>query len=765
MFCPRIAKMLIAGCLYAEHEPTSIPTITLPCTLAKKQAQRGAKRLHQPGNILTGHRLGGTVMLAGLGLFFFTVTRLILMVMGRGEAELTGLGWAGILFSGLANDLVVVVYATLPLTLWLALIPQRLFACRWHRRAMTGIIFLSLSAQLFLLLAECVFWGEFATRFNFIAVDYLVYTTEVLTNIWESYPIPWLLAFVLTVAALLTWGIQRSGMLTAWQNSAMDRQVRWSAAAAHLAASILLAFTFNTQIVIPRNDNSCNAELAGNGILSLWAAFWQNELDYNRFYLKMPLADVDQRLRRNLSEPNTTFISDEPLDIRRNIVNPGPEKMWNVVVIVEESLSASFTGCLGDRALTPNFDRLASEGLLLTRCFATGTRTVRGLEAVTLSLPPTPGQSMLRRPNNADLFSLGSLFRERGYTTTFVYGGYGRFDNMNAFYAANGCNILDRSSPDATPQNFSTAWGVCDGDMFQWALQSADADHAAGRRFHQLIMTTSNHRPYTFPEGTIAAPQKRRSSAVLYSDYALGAYINEAANRDWFANTLFVIVADHCHSTAGRQKLPLEKYHIPLLFYAPGLIPARSQDTVCSQIDVAPTIFGLLGWSYESQFFGRDLLNLPAGRGRAPLGTFQTLGLLVEETNTLTLLEPMRKLSCEKWALTAPFSLLEAETKNDPADCIALYQSASLRHQLGLDCLHTVKPYHQMLAQGVNCLLPAKGKPMTASGPKMEDLVARRWSPHLLPQKGGCRPADRTNLIHTDSKSKILQLFNRKEKP
>ncbi len=667
----------------------------------KKQESSSGRCLRRLGNSLTGHRLGGTVILAALGLLSFTVTRLILMVLARGEVELAGLGWAGILFSGLVNDLVVMVYVTLPLTLWLAALPQSLFACRWHRRAMTGIFFLSLSVQIFLLLTECVFWGEFATRFNFIAIDYLVYTTEVLTNIWESYPIPWILAFVITAAALLTWGMKRSGMLTAWQNSATGWQARLPAACVHVAAVAILAFFFNNQVVILQNDNSFNAELSGNGLRSLWVAFCQNELDYNRFYLKMPLEEIGSRLRRNLSEPNSTFISDEALDIRRKIINRGPEKKWNVVVIVEESFSACFTGCLGGKNLTPNFDRLAGEGLLLTRCFATGTRTVRGLEAVTLSLPPTPGQSMLRRPGNADLFSLGSLFRKRGYTTTFVYGGYGRFDNMNAFYSANGYKILDRSSPDATPQNFSTAWGVCDGDMFQWALRSADADHASGRFFHQLIVTTSNHRPYTFPDGTIAAPQKHRSSAVRYSDYALGAYIDAAASRDWFANTLFVIVADHCHSTSGRQKLPLDKYHIPLLFYAPGRIPARSLDIVCSQIDVAPTIFGLLGWSYESQFFGYDLLNLPADWGRAPLGTFQTLGLLVAETGNLTLLDPVRKLSCEKWALTAPFSLLEAETKNDPADCIALYQGASLRHKLGLDRLYPVKLLQALVQGGI----------------------------------------------------------------
>ncbi|MFA6930351.1 MAG: LTA synthase family protein [Lentisphaeria bacterium] len=684
MTCSKMVKILVVSWLCAEnnsdYEPATKNSVKNLQVFFPRHGKGAGRRLW---DVLTGHRFGGSVILAILGLLCFSLTRFILLILSRADAELSGFGLAGILFYGLINDLVVSAYATLPLTLWLALIPQRFFERRGQRRTMMALIFLVLSGMLFLMLAECVFWGEFASRFNFIAIDYLIYTTEVLTNIWESYPIFWLLAAIFATAAILAWGMQRSGILKLWLASSTGCTTRWSVAVIHVVAVVFLAFAFNNQTAIPQS-NPCNVELARNGIHSLFAAYSQNELDYSRFYLKIPLQEIGLRLRRNLSEPNTTFVNDEALDIRRNIVAIGPEQKRNVVIIVEESLSASFTGCLGGKELTPNLDRLAREGLLFSRCFATGTRTVRGLEAVTLSMPPTPGQSIVRRPDNGDLFSLGKLFRSRGYVNTFVYGGYGRFDNMNSFFSSNGYSILDRSSPQAEPQSFATAWGVCDGDMFQWALRAADLDHANGQPFHQLIMTTSNHRPYTFPEDDIDAPQKRRFSAVLYSDQALGAYLAAASSKDWFANTLFIVVADHCHSTSGRQKLPIGKYHIPLVFYAPKWLPPRTMDTICSQIDVAPTLCGLLGWSYQSQFYGHNVLNLPENRGQAPLGTFQTLGLLAA-TGTLTLLDPMRKLSGETWSLTLPFSLLDAKANTDPADCIALYQSATRRHQLGLD--------------------------------------------------------------------------------
>lgn len=631
-------------------------------------------------NTLTGHRLGGVCILTALALASFFLTRIVLLCQSQNYTNMGGFHMVDIFLFGLLNDLVVSLYATIPLTLWLALIPQTIFVRRKHQKMMTAVLFATMAGLISLMVAEIVFWDEFTARFNFIAIDYLIYTTEVLNNIWQSYPVAWMLTAVLVTAAGITGIFCRHGMLTPWLTAKTGWKTRWTAASLQITAVLLFAFFFDNQTAIPET-NPCNAELARNGIHSLFAAYRHNELDYRQFYVTMPTDEIGKRLRRILAEPNATFVSDTPFDIRRHISASGPELACNVVVIVEESLSASFTSCLGGKKLTPNLDQLASQGMLFTKCFATGTRTVRGLEAIALSMPPTPGQSIVRRPHNGNLFSMGKMFRDRGYKTTFVYGGYGHFDNMNTFFSANGYDILDRSSPEAQPQGFSTAWGVCDGDMFQWALQAADAVFATGKPFHQLIMTTSNHRPYTFPENVVDAPQKKRSSAVRYSDHALGAFIRAASSKAWFANTIFVIVADHCHSTSGRQKLPLEKYHVPLLFYAPKLLSPRTVDKVCSQIDLAPTLFGLLNWSYQSEFYGQDLLRQPDAPGRAPLGTFQTLGLLTAESGTLTWLDPVKKFAGEKWSLGTPFTLLEARIHADPADCVALYQSAAIRQR------------------------------------------------------------------------------------
>ncbi len=217
--------------------------------------------------------------------------------------------------------------------------------------------------------------------------------------------------------------------------------------------------------------------------------------------------------------------------------------------------------------ITPFLDSLAGESLMFTQLYATGTRTVRGLEALSLCVPPTPGQSIVRRPGNEDLFSIGKVFREKGYTTEYIYGGYSYFDNMGYFFSHNGYRVVDRSALKDEEIDYENIWGVADENLFDLTLRELDQKTSSGPVFAH-VMTTSNHRPFTYPAGRIDIPSRtNRSGAVKYTDYAVGRFIREARKHDWFDNTMFVIVADHCASSAGKTELPVSKYHIPMLIY------------------------------------------------------------------------------------------------------------------------------------------------------------------------------------------------------
>lgn len=572
---------------------------------------------------------------------------------------------------GLGYDLLAAAYFSVPYALYLLLMPDRLYRSRWHRPLFRLAHFLVLYLLLFVAAAEWVFWDEFGTRFNFIAVDYLVYTHEVLGNIRESYPLPTILGGLFVAALSVFVGL--SGRIDRALAQPSRLRERLPIALAFLAVPALgfVAVDGSGKQV---SDNRYVNELAGNGIYDFFAAFRNNRLDYASFYRTEEAQEAQRRVRAMLAERQAHFEGEQ--GIRREIVADGPQKRLNVVLITVESLSASYLGIFGNAdGLTPNLDRLAQQSLLFTRLYAAGTRTVRGLEAITLSLPPTPGQSIVKRPGNEGLFSLGQIFRSKGYDVRFVYGGYGYFDNMNYFFENNGYDIVDRASMSPDEIHFANIWGIADEDLFDKTIKEMDASWARGKPSFNMLMTTSNHRPFTYPEGRIDIPSHTgKSGGVKYTDYAINRFIELARAKPWFDDTIFVIVADHCASSAGKTRLPVDKYLIPLIVYSPKHVPPGKIDRLASQIDVAPTLLGLLNFSYASKFFGLDILRLNEGPGRAFISNYQELGLL--KAGKLEILGP--RMEAQTMSVDARQNSAPAAPDADlEREAIAWYQTAS----------------------------------------------------------------------------------------
>ncbi|MBI5461750.1 MAG: LTA synthase family protein, partial [Gammaproteobacteria bacterium] len=543
-------------------------------------------------------RFGPIYLLTLLFVGIAALTRLALLLHSPSDG-LTAIDLVGAFAIGLGYDIVTAAYFAIPLILYLTLLPEKAYRGRVHHGLLSVGFLVLLYLLLFVAVAEWVFWDEFESRFNFIAVDYLVYTNEVLGNIWESYPVPGLLG-VIGVATLAVFLPLRRRLRAA--GPATRLRQRLGEAALLLAVPVLATLGVDASQATFSTNRYAN-ELAGNGIYSFFAAYRNNEIDYARYYALRNDEQVFQHLRALLAEPDTRFVGNDPHDITRAITGRGPEQRLNVVLISVESLSAEFLGSFGsDRQATPYLDALAHDSLLFTRVYATGTRTDRGLEAITLSVPPTAGRSLVKRPHNENLFSLGQVFREHGYRTEFLYGGYGYFDNMNYFFAHNGFKAVDRNSIPKQDIHFENVWGVADEDLYTLTLKELDAAHAAAQPFFGLVMTTSNHRPYTYPDGRIDIPSPGgRTGAVKYTDSAIHDFIERARSKPWFDDTVFVVIADHCAKSAGKEALTVAQYHIPLLIYAPKHIAPGKVERLVSQIDLAPTLLGLLNFSYKSQ--------------------------------------------------------------------------------------------------------------------------------------------------------------------
>ena len=576
---------------------------------------------------------------------------------------------------GALFDVGVATFFLLPLGLLVVAWPNR----RAGLQSTVLALLLPLTAvMVFVGASEFTFWNEFASRFNFIAVDYLIYTNEVIGNIRESYNLPLLLAAVAAVS------------LAIWAAIAWALRLHWRAPLHGrdriVAAAVLVALPFAAVAALDVRYKEFSAdaqanEIAGNGYFDFWHAFWANEIDYDRFYKTLPAQRALATLANELGSPRLKVeLSQRPFE--HEVINAGPAKALNVVLVSVESYSAEFMAAFGNKqGLTPYTDKLASEGLLFTHLYATGTRTVRGLEALTLSVPPTPGHSIVKRPDNAHLFTVGEVFKQAGYEPLYLYGGYGYFDNMTTFFAGNDYTVIDRTALKAEEVHFENVWGVADEDLYTLTLRELDRRHAAGVKFFAHVMTTSNHRPFTYPEGRIDIPSKTgRDGGVKYTDWAIGNFIERARSRPWFADTVFVIVADHTHKGRGRQELPPENYHIPLIIFAPAHVKPGRVDTLASQIDVAPTLLGLLNFSYRSKFFGHDILREGQRHPRALMANYQTVGYY--EQGRIVELKPngrTRVVDAET-GRQAPDDALSRELVDDT---VSYYQVAAQAYRRG----------------------------------------------------------------------------------
>lgn len=528
-------------------------------------------------------------------------------------------------------------------------------------------------------LSEYFFWNEFGVRYNFIAVDYLVYTNEVIKNIMESYPVVPLFASVGLITSFITYFIVKKSKEFLNHLPSFTDKLKMTG-----VYSIFFALALFLLPILAKQETSTNVfanELQANGLYRFYLAFMNSELDYDKFYKTLPENEAYTLLKVQIPEIKGASTT-------RHINSISPEKRKNVVLITIESFSADFMKCYGNPyEITPFLDSLALKSHQFTNLYAVGNRTIRGLEAVTLCLPPSPGESIVKRKDNKNKFSTASVFKEKGYQVKFLYGGDAYFDNMEDFFSGNGYDIVDKKSLKPEEITFSNVWGVCDEDMANKAIKTMNEEAKTGKPFFNHWMTVSNHRPFTYPEGKIAiSPKyKMREGGVLYTDFALKQFFKQAQKQDWYKNTVFVILADHCASSAGKTELPLDKYHIPALIFEPGKAPEITSKLM-SQIDIMPTLFGKLNFDYNSKFYGQDVLKSNFEE-RALIATYQDLGLIKQ--NKLTVISPKQKakqfelIPHPKKGIDSRFTIeyeeksVEKPTEMLVKETIAFYQTSS----------------------------------------------------------------------------------------
>ena len=560
----------------------------------------------------------------------WTMLRVVLMVQFH-TVPLTFGDILRVLLGGLHRDVFVALLYSMPMLFWFWIVPGRWFGKMWHRILFWAACFLTVFIQIFMLAVEYGFFEEFRSRFNTVAVDYVLYPSEVFVNIWDSYPVVWISAGCFVLAAVWM-GIAVKRHAGMWDAEVpAGRRFAWLSGAGAVAA--LLATTISFKGANVSADRTLN-EASNNGAISFGCAAFTHHLDFAQFYKTIPMDDAYTRVRRMLSSSEAEF-SEDGRSIHRRISGDLTRPRLNVVILLEESLGSEFWGCLGrTNTLTPEMDRLAlSQGLLFTNLYASGNRTVRGMEGVLASFPPLPGDSIVKRDRSDNVETIARVLKRDGYNTVFLYGGRGLFDGLRSFTTRNGYDRFIEQKDFANPE-FATIWGVSDEETFARAITEFRELNREGRPFLGTVLSVSNHKPYTYPKGRIPEnpDDRRRNHAVKYSDYALGRFFEAAMKEDFWTNTVFAVVADHGARVYGSQSIPIHSYEIPLVILGPAVVKSPQQlGMLGGSLDVAPTLLGLVGRPYESLFLGRDLLNSPDVKGRAVLNHNRDIGQFAGE--------------------------------------------------------------------------------------------------------------------------------------
>jgi phosphoglycerol transferase MdoB-like AlkP superfamily enzyme len=589
---------------------------------------------------------------------------------GSELGELTLLERLRLFWIGFRLDAVIVCRTTIVLILILIFLPAS------TAKTFNGI-FLVCAAVVFFVLFFAETAGVYFFRYYDFRPNYLVLEygsgQEVLRTITKVYPIARIVAGsgLLTMVVLVILhqavnslvGIEGQTPYWFWDRGGT---FCWLLLTGFATRGTLSHRPLNPSFAMVTQNRIAN-EIAGCGIFNVLYE-WGNKLkkeftDLKTVIKPLPLDEALLRSQAVLSKQGQ-LTSDSQNPLVRRIDSGKSSQSLNVVLVVMESFTSKLVGAVGGSpALTPEFDRLAAQGILLEQCYATGERTIQGLEAILSSFPPLPGAGVVKRPQARQNFAtLASLLKERGYATQFLYGGQGIFDHMRAFFLGNGFDAFIEEKDFENPL-FRGAWGVSDEDVFRRADQEFRTLTSQGRNFFATILTVSLHSPWKYPPNRIqplpantpvpAGFELEELNNFLYADYAVGQFMREVRNAPYFANTLFVFVGDHGIHLRGRDLIPVDEYRVPVLFYAPAHLSPQRHCAVTSQIDITPTIMGILGGEYRSPFFGRDVLNCADDKNFAMMIYNKKRYGIVSGSHVVVLTETGETLACERNAVKA----------------------------------------------------------------------------------------------------------------
>ena len=493
---------------------------------------------------------------------------------------------------------------------------------------------------------------QYDTRPNRLFLDYLIYPQEVFGTLLKNYLTEIVITcVVMTISIIILFKNKNRIFYSEQKLYALQKIVLF------ILGGSLLFIGARSSLVSKRPINLSNSifstdqmvnNLGVNSTYSLLFAAYslKNEKKGTEIYGKMDEKEAFDRVKKYM---DITEFESEDIPFLHSIKPDSLQSTkYNVVIFLQESLGAEYVGALGGLPLTPEFDKLTKDGLLFTNLYCTGTRSVRGIEAVTTGFLPSPLESVVKLGKSQNnFFTLASALKQHNYNTSFIYGGMANFDNMGSFFNGNGFdNIIDETVFDKDKNQYALkgTWGYSDEDLATKANEYFKSQ--ANKPFFSLMFSTSNHEPFEFPDGRIDLYNKKQKNSVenamKYADFSIGKFFELAKKEPYFKNTIFIVIADHNTRTYGNQLVPVKKFRIPALIIAPNIKANTKYDVLASQIDIPSTILKLTGVNTKSPMVGRNLLDKNSNKpGRAIMQFHDNNGFRVGDD--MVVLQPQKE--------------------------------------------------------------------------------------------------------------------------
>ena len=470
----------------------------------------------------------------------------------------------------------------------------------------------------FLILAvfiECAsfpFFAQYDLRPNYLFIEYLEYPQEVSSLLFKDYKLQFIAAFLI-ISLVVTLYIKSKfiNFENVFQQSYLSRILM-------LLPILLVLFIGIRSSLGHRPVNISDAlystnrvinEITKNSLHSLGYAYYSNKKTENNI-AKYGKIDIKEAYKLVSSAIGVEY-KDEKRPFYREVKSKlDSKKQKNLVIFIQESMGAQFTGFIGNNTLTPNLDKLAKDYISFTNLYSNGTRSVRGLAALTSGTLPIHGVEVIKRnKSQQDYFTIASLLKPYGYKSSFIYGGEARFDNMKSWYLGNGFDEVIEQKDYENPI-FTSTWGVSDEDLVIKANEKFKSHYANKENFVSVMFSSSNHMPFELPEGKIEfeknIPKASVENAIKYADFAIGKFFELAKKEAYFKNTVFVVISDHNVRVYGDQIVPIDMFQIPAVIISDN-IPPQIFSRLTSQPDVLATALDLIGIDLSYPILGNSI--------------------------------------------------------------------------------------------------------------------------------------------------------------